>query len=84
MEPIPPKSPLEDVGRRAFLPAVMGPPDVRQALGLASDRAARELISSGGAGPYIRRGRRVYVLRSTFLAHLEAQAVRERAPRSRP
>lgn len=69
--------------RRAVLPEVMGAPDVRVAFGLATDSAARRAILRGEAGPYIRRGRRLCVLRSTFLAHLESQAITV-APRTPP
>ena len=73
----PPAAPIEShvlAVQRAILPEVMAPPDVRAAFRLETDSAARRAILRGDAGPFIRRGRRLYVLRTSFLAHLEAQA----------
>jgi hypothetical protein len=63
---------LDEVGQRAFLPAVMFPPDVRRAAGFRSDSYALRQIKAGAFGPVIRLGRRTAVLREDFLAALQA------------
>lgn len=60
---------------RGLLPEVLGDADISIVFGFASSKSGRRSILRGECGPYFRRGRRVYVLRTSFLAHLEAQAV---------
>lgn len=57
------------------LPPIMRPPDVANALGLRTASAGRRAILAGRAGPYVRDGRRLLVLREAFLAALQARQV---------
>jgi len=58
-----------DTVRRAALPQVMFVRDIGLALQLGPD-AARRAILRGECGPFIRVGRRLAVLRDSFLASL--------------
>ena len=58
-----------------LLPPWLGTPDVRAAFGFKTDSGARQAITRGDFGPYIRRGRRLYLLRESVLAHLRSQQV---------
>jgi hypothetical protein len=60
--------------RRACMPELLLVPDVALALSL-SHSAARRAILRGDCGPYLRLGRRLAVLRESFLAALEARQV---------
>ena len=60
--------------RRACMPELLLVPDVALALSL-SHSAARRAILRGDCGPYHRHGRRLAVLRESFLAALEARQV---------
>lgn len=63
-----------DTVRRAALPQVLLVEDVGLALQLGRD-AARKAILRGECGPYIRLGRRLAVLRESFLAALASRQV---------
>lgn len=63
--------------QRAALPEVLFIPDVGLALQVG-DSAARRAVLRGECGPYLRIGRRLAVLRETFLAAL----ARRQAPPS--
>lgn len=63
--------------RRAVLPEVLDHVDLADALMLPSEAAALRLMRRGEVGPSLRLGRRRYILRTSFLAHLAALAARE-------
>ena len=63
-----------DTVRRAALPEVLFVPDLALALGL-SESAARRAILRGDCGPFLRMGRRLAVLRESFLTALETRQV---------
>ena len=63
-----------DAVRRAALPEVLFVPDLALALGVSAS-AARKAILRGACGPYLRLGRRLAVLRESFMAALEARQV---------
>lgn len=62
------------VVRRAALPRVMFVEDVALALSV-EPAAARRAIVAGWCGPYLRLGRRLAVLRDSFLAELQSRAM---------
>lgn len=68
---------LEERLRAAGLlsPPWLTPADVRAAFRLRTESGARKAILRGDFGPYVRRGRRLYVLKESLLAHLHAQRV---------
>jgi len=66
--------------QRAVLPEVLLAPDVSQLMGGVTDSAARRAILRGAFGPYVRIGRRLAVLRSSLLSHLQASAVAAEPP----
>ena len=65
--------------RRAALPEVMFTPDVALALH-SSPETARRYIREGHCGPHFRVGRRLGVLRETFLGSLLGQSIERAAP----
>lgn len=58
--------------RRAALPQILFVPDVAVALQVGKD-AARRAILRGECGPYLRVGRRLAVLKESFLAALASR-----------
>ena len=60
--------------RRACLPELLLVPDVALALSL-SHSAARRVILRGDCGPSLRFGRRIAILRESFLTALETRQV---------
>jgi hypothetical protein len=62
----------ENAVARAALPELMFIPDVAVALCVGKP-AARRLVLRGDCGPYIRVGRRLAVLRESFLQALESR-----------
>ena len=68
-----------DTVRRAALPQILFVPDVAVALQVGHDTARRAILR-GECGPYLRIGRRLAVLRDTFIAAL---ASRQTGPRPR-
>ena len=64
--------------RRAALPEVMFTPDVALAL-RSSPKTARQHIREGLCGPHFRVGRRLGVLRETFLSSLLGQSIQRSA-----
>ncbi len=62
---------------RAILPEVMFVPDIALALRVG-ENTARKAVLRGDLGPFLRLGRRVAVLRESFLAALER---RQEVPR---
>ena len=61
-----------DTVRRAALPQILLVPDIGLALQL-SNHGARRAILRGECGPYFRVGRRLAVLRESFLAALTSR-----------
>ena len=62
-------------GAGLLMPPILHERDVAVALHLKTASAGRRAIVRGDAGPFIRQGRRLYVLRSTFLEHLQSLAI---------
>jgi hypothetical protein len=66
---------ISSYARRAALPEVLFTPDIRAALRLATDGAARRAVRRGDCGPYLRLGRRLAVRRESFLRALASREI---------
>jgi hypothetical protein len=73
----------DPIVQRAALPEILLVPDVALALGVKHS-AARKAILRGDCGPFIRVGRRLGVLRDSFLETLAARQQEPERPPSRP
>ena len=69
--------------RRAALPEILFIPDLSLAIGV-TESAARKAVLRGECGPFVRIGRRLAVLRESFLAALAEREEKPIARKPRP
>ncbi len=72
----PPSNMYIEVLKRARLPEVLLVEDVAIALKL-TPRSARQALKRGDFGPFCRQGRKIMILRGTFIAAIEERQIPE-------